>query len=198
MSATPETTTLTERYPHLLGHTQRIEHLCPHCGEAILEQLVAERNLGTRIAEGWWRCPSCNHTCTDKAVSPQTTEAELTQCRKEDERRGQPGGGNKSSGKRGKPLPRKDRNHLQDIGGGSKDRSIVTPQGEKYTNTSVSLTNNELELARAYSNNLRVPISQIFRWGLGQLKHCGFCPTCQAPSPGETCLTCGLDLEREE
>ena len=186
-------TDLTTRWPHLTGQLEP-EHLCAYCGEAILVRLAPARDLGHTVAEGWWRCPKCNHQCTDSHLQPQTSQAEIDQCRIEDERRGQPGGSS-NAGKRAKPLSRKERNHLQDIGGGPKDKSVVTPPGEKFTNTSVSITNNDQELARAYSRELGVPISQVFRWGLGLLKHCGFCYTCHAPSPGESCLTCGLDLE---
>lgn len=200
MSAHPlENTELSARYPHLLGApVVQIEHLCPHCGEGILSQLAPERSLGAYTAQAWWHCPKCARQFQQAEVAPQSSQAEIDQCRREDEHRGQPGGGNSKSAKRGKALPRKERNHLQDVGGGSKDRSIVALPGDKFTNTSVSATNNEVDLARAYSKQLNVPISQVWRWGLAMLKHCGFCPDCQAPSPGEHCLTCGLDLERAE
>lgn len=193
MSATP----LTDRYPHLVGQPQvQQEHPCPHCGEAILRQLVPERVLGVYTAEGWWHCPSCSRTCTTDQLKPQTSSQEIDQCRREDERRGQPGGSSNKCVKRKKPFSRKGSNPLQDQGGGRKDKTIVIPTGEKFTNASISMTNDEQALARAYATQLGVPISQVWRWGLGLLKHCGMCPDCHQPSPGETCLLCGLEVER--
>lgn len=205
MSANPlahplASTDLATRYPHLLGqlHTTTIapEHLCPHCGEAILQQLAPERVLGVYTAEGWWRCPSCNHQCSDNQLKPQTEEqarqSEIDQCRREDERRGQPGGSTNNGKRRSKPLPKKEFNHLQDQSYGGKER-IARPTSV----VSVRLDDDDSALAQAVADACRVSRSVVIRWALEHgwegLRKAGWCPPCQSLCTTERCLTCGQD-----
>ncbi|GMU51015.1 MAG: hypothetical protein AMXMBFR33_01610 [Candidatus Xenobia bacterium] len=186
---------LHDRWPHLGLQSQpqiKPEHLCPHCGEAILEQLTDARALGVYTAEGWWRCPRCNHQCSDRALVPQTSQAEIDQCRKEDEHRGQPGGGSSSAKRRAKPLPKPERDPMQEASYGGRER-IARPTSV----VSVRLDDDETAIAEAIAQACRVSRSVVIRWALEHgwagLRQAGWCAGCQELCLTKRCIACGGD-----
>lgn len=183
---------LYDRYPHLAGGQHGPEHLCPYCGEAILDQLAPERLLGAYVAEGWWRCPRCNHQCSDRQLVPQTSQQEIDQCRREDEHRGQPGSGSSNSKRRAKPLPKRDSNPMQEASYGGRER-VARPTSV----VSVRLEDDETAIAEAIANACRVSRSVVIRWALEHgwagLRQAGWCADCQSLVMVERCITCGQD-----
>lgn len=169
---------------------------CPRCEEAKLTQLVAARSFGqVGYAPGLWHCATCGYQCDDSGTEPWTTDQQIEQCRREDERRGTRRGGSDPVGRAKQRYHDFTRNPLQESPGGRKDRTVIRKHAEKPV--AYRPDQEEAALITAIKTVTGVSQSEVIRWATRLswegLMRSTWCADCQALVPaGEQCKSCGL------